>query len=175
MNKTTFWRSSTIIRQHQRHHLNSTYDSSCSLPISLLTCWHPCSSGSQVKFHQWMRYCGVSPQASPHLTSLVRHLRSPRPSPAVEGAPFVPTPSYGHHRRSLPKPLFLPHIHPTTTPESDRHHVTELFSTNVSGLNRIPPGISKHEPAPNIQAWCTQSPTTRQSQEHLRIPSKWQQ
>ncbi|KAG2052529.1 hypothetical protein BDR06DRAFT_997527 [Suillus hirtellus] len=69
----------------------------------------------------------------------------------------------------------LPQTHPITTPESDRHPVIELFSINVSGLNRIPSGISKHEPAPNIQAWCTQSPTTRQSQEHLRIPSKWQQ
>lgn len=143
---------------------NSTYNSGCLLPISLLvrvrnTC-HPRSSHSQIKFHQCVRR---APSTTPYQIPLARHFRGPRPSPVIKGALLAPTPSSDHyHDRPPPKPAFpAPN---SSYVDNAGHAVTKLFDINVSGLKRISPryggfyylyismssspAISKHESVP---------------------------
>ncbi|KAG2105540.1 uncharacterized protein F5147DRAFT_761958 [Suillus discolor] len=138
--------------------VNSTYNSSCSLPISLLT-RHPYSSSYPVKFYQCMRRA----PPGPYLTQLHSSIT------------FAALYSSGAHTLVwLPPSFFAKVCFPSLKLILQQCQTPCNQVINVSSLNRISPGISKHEPVPNIQACCTQSPMTQQSQEHLWIPLKGQ-
>ncbi|KAG1788375.1 uncharacterized protein HD556DRAFT_866304 [Suillus plorans] len=150
--RTTFWGSAmstaTTIHLHESRHLNldSIYNLGHSLPFLLVQVSATCAYLSQ-EFYQ----CIHPP---PHQTPLVRSslLAS---SSVIEGAVLAPTPSYDHNCL-LPKLARLPSTKfiirfPT---DNARHAVTELFNTDISGLNHSYLSassslcIQKHEPAP---------------------------